>query len=165
MSSPVITAEPLTRDAFAPYGDVLHAPDVVGREHFAADLVNLRPDARLNLSLVRSPVINPGAAISELEHHPYSAQAFVPIDVDRYIVLVALNSPDDRPLMSSLKAFVANRHQGICYRPGIWHLGMTTIRRPGSFALLVYENGTADDCRFCPVPDVRLNISSTDSRS
>ncbi|UGV28515.1 hypothetical protein E0H22_24370 [Rhodopseudomonas boonkerdii] len=159
MSPAIIVAEPLTPEAFAPYGEVLRPPDAIDRQHFAADLVNLRPDARLNLSIVRSPVIDLAIEVNELEHHPYSAQAFIPIDVDHYVVLVTLNSEDDLPELPRMKAFVATRHQGICYRPGIWHLGMTTIQRPGAFALLVYEDGTANDCLFCRIPAARLDIS------
>lgn len=158
-----IRAELLTHHGFAPYGDVLDAPTVVGREHFATNLVNLRPDARLDLSLVRAPAIDQTAGISELEHHPYSAQAFVPIDVDSYVILVALNGNSNEPCLPSLKAFIASRHQGICYRPGIWHLGMTTIGNYGAFALLVYADGTADDCVFRRIPAIRIQIPAPDA--
>lgn len=158
MNRTTILAEPLTRGAFAPYGEILQAPETIGREHFAADLVNLRPGARLNLSLSKSPVINPALEISELEHHPYSAQAFIPIDVTSYVVLVALNDEDNRPAVPSLKAFIATQYQGICFKPGVWHLGMTTIDRPGAFALLVYEDGTPNDCIFQHISAIRLQI-------
>jgi ureidoglycolate lyase len=156
--SETIRPEPLTRDAFAPYGDVLQAPDLIERRNFVVDLISLRPKARLNMSLVRAPIIDSTRDITELEYHPYSAQAFFPIDVESYVVLVALNGRNGRPSLSSLKVYIATRHQGICYRPGVWHLGMATIHRPGAFALLVHEDGMANDFVFRGVPAFRILI-------
>ncbi len=156
-----ITATELTPDAFAPYGDVMTAPSTVERLHFAADLANLRPGAKLNLSMVRTPIVNSPLHISELEQHPFSAQAFVPLDVESYLVVVALNDKGNQPLLWSLKAFVARPDQCICYRPKIWHIGMASLQKAGSFALLVYEDRTPDDCLFLPVPMIQIRFEAT----
>lgn len=160
MMLPDIRATELTPEAFAPFGDVMEAPPNTGRLHFAADLTNLRPQAKLNLSIVRAPSALGPLSVAELEQHPFSAQAFVPLDVEAYLVVVASNDENSRPILSSMKAFVARGDQCICYRPGIWHLGMTALRGKGSFVLLVYEVGTSDDCRFSAIPRQQIHFQS-----
>ena len=52
--------------------------------------------------------------IKLLERHPYSSQTFIPMNAKkRYLVIVALG--DDKPDLSTLKAFIANNNQGINY--------------------------------------------------
>lgn len=65
-----------------------------------------------------------------LERHPYTSQAFIPMGSgsgnglsepgNSYLVVVALNGTDDRPDMTTLKAFLASSAQGISYDAGIW---------------------------------------------
>ena len=42
---------PLTREAFAPYGDVIDVPQEAGRTYYEDALGNLRPNARPSLSM------------------------------------------------------------------------------------------------------------------
>ena len=46
-----IDPQPLTRDAFAPYGDVIDIPTEAGRQYYEDALGNLRAEARPSLSL------------------------------------------------------------------------------------------------------------------
>ena len=43
--------QPLTKEAFAPFGDVIDVPEAPGRTYYNDALGNLRPDAQANLSL------------------------------------------------------------------------------------------------------------------
>lgn len=68
--------------------------------------------------------------IKVLERHVATNQVFIPMGSgdgqglknpgDRYLVVVANNGPDDRPVLDSLKAFVATTAQGIVYNPAVW---------------------------------------------
>ena len=63
-----------------------------------------------------------------LERHPFTNQAFIPMGAGEgldnpgktYLVIVALNGPDDKPDLQSLRAFVATSGEGIVYNTGIW---------------------------------------------
>ena len=63
-----------------------------------------------------------------LERHPCTNQAFIPMGAGEgidnpgqtYLVIVALNGPDDKPDLQSMRAFTADAGQGIVYNTGIW---------------------------------------------
>lgn len=65
-----------------------------------------------------------------LERHPFTNQAFIPMGSGtgegikdpglKYIVVVARNGVDDRPDLSTLRAFVASAAQGVVYNTAIW---------------------------------------------
>ena len=46
-----IVPQPLTPEAFAPFGDVIAVPEVAGRTYYEDALGNLRPNARASLSV------------------------------------------------------------------------------------------------------------------
>ena len=50
-----ITPQPLTREAFAPFGDVIDIPQQAGRTYYEEALGNLRPEARPSLSMSFRP--------------------------------------------------------------------------------------------------------------
>jgi ureidoglycolate lyase len=54
----------------------------------------------------------------------------------------------------TLRAFRVGGHSGINYKAGTWHYGMTTIGAAGTFAMLVHEDGSADDCHFIDVAPI-----------
>lgn len=72
-----------------------------------------------------------GWEVKLLERHPATKQAFIPMGdasgenaLDspgkRYLVIVVLNGPDDKPDLQTMRAFVASAGQGIMYNTGIW---------------------------------------------
>ena len=88
-----VTATPIApreidSDAFAPFGQLLEAPGEGSRMDFAGAVGNGRQDARPNLALIRARPVSDRYRLTELERHPYSSQAFFPLDVDRYLVIV-----------------------------------------------------------------------------
>jgi ureidoglycolate lyase len=152
-----VTTVPITAAAFAPFGDVLHAPSPPPRQDHAGLMINGRRDARANCAVIRSEPYDPGKPLQRLECHPHSNQLFVPLSVGRYLVVVAPDR-DGRPDEDGLLAYDVGGDTGINYHPGIWHAHMTTLDRPGTFAMLVHEDGTAQDCLFAPITDVTLVV-------
>lgn len=145
--------EPITAEAFAPYGTLLVGPAAGPRQDRAAGIENGRPGASLNLALIRSEPFADTTPLRRLERHPHSAQAFLPLAVGAYLVVVA---PDagGRPDEAGLRAFRVPGDTGIVYRSGAWHAHMTTLSAPGTFAMLVHEDGSAEDCVFAPIAPV-----------
>lgn len=154
-----IHAHPLTQAQYRNYGDVISTRDDVKptsanmgtaqRYNFLAALENLRPDtAKANLCLFRSnPQLSAQSTsfeITLLERHRYSAQAFIPMQgAERFLVIVCLG--EDRPDLSTLRAFLASGAQGITYKPGVWHHPLIAMDRQTDFACFVWEDGSVED--------------------
>lgn len=150
-----LIAEPLTPEAFAPFGQVLEVGTVRGssanqgtamRYDFAARLASTREAARQNLCVFR---VAPRALPLELalvERHPCSTQAFIPMVASRYLVVVCPSLPDGSPAIADTRAFLCGPDQGINYDVGVWHHPMAALDAEAQFAMLVWEDGTARDC-------------------
>ncbi len=160
----VLVAEPLSPEAFAPFGAVISADrsDVAGRpanqgtaarQDFLTAITDLRPGrARLNVAAFRCAPRGPSPLrLALLEKHPMSTQVFIPMNAARYVVVVAPGI--DRPDLSAARAFVAGPTQGVSYAPGVWHHPMIALDNPTDFTCLVWEDGSADDCVESPFLD------------
>ena len=142
----------LTEEAFAPYGQMLNAPDNGTRQNFAARVENNRPTAaRANLALITASATPFPLEIKTLERHAHSNQCFIPLSVGEYLVVVCNDSGEGRPDLKTLKAFRVSGDTGVNYNASTWHYGMTAIGEPGTFAMLVHESGTSDDCEFLDI--------------
>ncbi|KAI8967048.1 ureidoglycolate hydrolase, partial [Mycotypha africana] len=170
-----IIAEPLTSEAYAAYGDVIHAPGakyVTGanqgtaeKYHHVAQVANLFPkgNGKMNLCMFHCrPTTEIPFTVKLLERHPYSSQAFIPMSHGQtrgYLVVVALNGADDKPDMSTLKAFFATSEQGINYRNGVWHHPMVALDAATDFVVVVHESGVPeDDCNVVEVPHTVVQV-------
>jgi|FLOH01.1.fsa_nt_gi ureidoglycolate lyase len=142
-----LVAEPLDAAAFEPYGQVLADPGPNNRTDYAARLTNGRPDIAVNLGVVRAmpPAALP-VQIKKMERHPLSSQAFLPLDCDRYLVIVAQpQGADGPPDLTTLRAFVVPGDAGVNYNAGTWHFPLTSLDRPATFGLLMYMDGGPGD--------------------
>jgi ureidoglycolate lyase len=157
VTTPIVTRA-IDFDAFAPFGQLLESPGEGSRLDFAGAIGNVRQDARFNLALIRALPVTKRYRLTELERHPYSSQAFFPLDVDQYLVVVCKDDGTGSPDLSSLVAFRVQGTQAINYDIGTWHHGMASIGRPGVFAMLVFENGSPNDCHFCSVAPVEVSL-------
>lgn len=157
MSPRTLAVRPLTKEAFAPYGEIICAsprgepgkPVNMGlarRYDHVAVAKNLRPrDAGLNLAVFRcQPQPTFPVRVSVLEKHPCSSQAFFPMNASRYLVVAALGK--DEPDLSTIAAFIADGRQGIVYAPGVWHFPLVTLDRETDFGCIVFEDGGDEDC-------------------
>lgn len=155
LAAPTASRE-IEREAFAPFGQLLESPGERSRLDYAGTVGNLRPDARPNLALIRAEPAPERLRITELERHPCSSQAFFPLDVEQHLVIVCRDDGNGSPDLSSLAAFRVRGTQAINYDVGTWHYGMTTIGRPGLFAMLVFEDGSPDDCHCRPITPIEI---------
>ncbi|SPO36762.1 related to DAL2 - allantoinase [Pseudozyma flocculosa] len=177
-----IAAQPLTSAAFAPYGSVIHtppssegAPFRIVNQGTARKYVGLAPvvnnypphaPAKTNVHVYHcDPVPAVGGMpwrVKLLERHRFTTQAFVPMTPaggaqagqEGYLVVVALNSKDDKPDLNTLAAFYATTEQAISYHPGCWHHPMIALgTQPTSFACIVNESDVDPslDCDEVPV--------------
>lgn len=157
-----IRTEPLTPEAFAPFGQVLQTPrsgdtnmnqGTAVRIDRAAGLVNTRSSCPPNLAMVRALPQPMPLKLRLLERHPCSSQAFIPLQCSRYLVVVAPTAKDGSPEWSGLRAFVASPSQGINYAAGTWHHPFTALDASADLAMLAWEDGTRHDCEEVQLPE------------
>jgi ureidoglycolate lyase len=153
-----LVPQPLTQAAFAPFGDVFDLPAEAGRTYHDDALGNLRPAARPSLSLSLKPETTARPFRSgTMERHEFSSQTFVPIDAGRWLIVVAPHAAAGGPDMARARAFIATGRQGVTYRPNTWHHGLTTLDRPGRFAIFMFLGGDRDE-EFVPVLPFSVTI-------
>ncbi len=157
-----LRTEPLTAEAFAPFGQVLQTPmrgDANSNQGTAvrldrvAALVSTRGSCPPNLAMVRALPQPLPLKMRLMERHPCSSQAFIPLQCSRYLVVVAPTARDGSPDWAGLRAFVAGPGQGINYAVGTWHHPFTALDAPAELAMLAWEDGTARDCEEVPLPE------------
>lgn len=144
-----IRLEPLTEAAMAPFGAVIKPPARPGdRNSFTSWLGSKRigMTPRLHINLVSAATLP--CPIDKLERHPHTAQIFIPLEVARYIVVVAPDATAGGPDMTRLQALLAPGNLGVLYRQGVWHAGAIVLDRPGSFGVLMWRNDSSDDEEF-----------------
>lgn len=159
-----LIAEPLTADAFAPFGEVIDArtsasfPINAGRtqrHHDLATVQTLGENARPLISLFVSQPVTLPLELTFLERHPLGSQAFMPLHEERFIVVVApLGENIDA---ADVRAFVTDGRQGVNYRAGTWHAIQSVLDREGEF-LVVDRGGEGDNCDEYPLP-MRIRLA------
>lgn len=145
-----LKAEPLTRDAFAPFGDVIDAslatralPINQGYttrfDDFAAIDVSDQ-GGRPCVSIFRSKPMSP-VRIGLMERHPLGSQAFIPLQQRPYLVVVA---PPGEFRLQAVRAFHASGHQGVNYAKGTWHHFLLALDEDSDF-LVIDRAGNGDN--------------------
>lgn len=149
----IIRTRPLTREAFAPFGQVIetagahHYPINAGnceRFHDLAKIELAGPAARSVISLMQAHGFALPYQVSLVERHPLGSQAFYPVSAQaRYAVVVAQPGNTVRP--EDLRAFIAAPGQGVNYRPGVWHHVLLPLERQTDF-IVVDRGGPGHNC-------------------
>jgi ureidoglycolate lyase len=153
-----IRPQPLERVAFAPFGDLIDVPVEAGRTYYDDALGNLRPAAHPSLSMIlKADTPDRPLRATMLERHAFSSQTFIPVDVARWLVVVAPHAPHGGPDLARARAFIATGRQGVTYKPDTWHHGLTVLDRPARFAVFMWCAGK-DDEEFVPVAPFSIAI-------
>ena len=154
-----IDPQPLTKEAFAPFGDVIELPTSTGRTYYEDALGNLRSNAYPSLSMsLKAETPNGPLRAEMLERHEFSSQTFIPLDVGRWLIVVAPHDEKGGPDLSGVRAFVADGRQGVTYKPNTWHHGLTVLDKPGRFAGFMWRTGVSGDVEFVPVEPFTIRL-------
>jgi ureidoglycolate lyase len=157
----ILTAEPLTPAAFAPFGDVLDCagdPDRIinagrcGRWHDRARL-DFGPGGRAGISLFRSEPATLPWPVALVERHPLGSQAFIPMTAEPFLVVVA---PDAGGRPGALRAFRAAPGQGVNILRNTWHGVLTPLGPAGLFAVIdrIGPGPNLEEWPLDPAPEV-----------
>lgn len=145
-----ISPLPLSRERFAPFGDVI-ATAASG----ALPMNNARFDrfdglatidcadagrraAKISMVRSRTPSRLPHR-IELVERHVLGSQAFIPLGGTKFIVVVALPGETVEP--EDLCAFVTNGSQGVNYHRGTWHMPLIATE-PGCEFVVIDRAGS-----------------------
>ena len=143
--------EPLTRESFAAYGDVIEshpaASATMNAERFERfdDLCAVEAHAghvAVSIARCRSSTALP-YRVDIIERHPHGSQAFVPLTPCRMLVVVA--PPGEQVGAADLRAFVSNGRQGINYHRGTWHMPLIAFDVGQEF-LIIDRSGESPNC-------------------
>ncbi|MBW8812741.1 MAG: ureidoglycolate lyase [Caulobacterales bacterium] len=143
-----LTPQPLTADAFAPFGEVIEAseraeviPINYGWTTRFHDLADVEVgEGRAIISLFRSTPLTP-LVLKIFERHPLGSQAFMPLQGRPYLVAVAPRGDFDP---AAVRLFQAAPHQGVNYARGVWHHFLLAQEAESDF-LVVDREGPGDN--------------------
>ena len=134
-----IRTQPLSAEAFAPFGDIL---DATGDYRLINDGLCRRHHDRARLDFGSGAA---GISIFDavpraipyqfdlVERHPEGSQAFLPMAQHPFLVIVA---PDQGGTPGDPCAFLTAPGQGINLLRGTWHGVLTPLAAPGLFAVV-----------------------------
>lgn len=155
---------PLTAEAFAPFGDVVTAPEQPGRSYFDDALESTGVAARPSLSIAhRLPVASMPLQVTAFERHPFSSQTFLPLSGRRWIIVVCPSRDGGLPDVASACAFVAGPEQGVTYFRGVWHHQLTLLDAPGCHAVWMWRQNSGDDDEIIDVPPFSVELQPRES--
>ena len=158
-----LTPEPLTAEAFAPFGSVIEAgDDAVKLDINQGHAVRYDRLAEIDVADQGGvPVISLFRArpLAELvlktfERHPLGSQSFVPLSGRPYLAAVA-PAGDFHP--AGVRLFRAEGHQGVHYRKGVWHHFLLVLEE--SDFLVVDRAGPGENCEevvLAPSGEIRV---------
>ncbi len=140
----MIKVEPLTAEAFKPFGQVIEADP--------STAVEINSGYTTRYHALASADVGEGAAIlsifrgrvrpltvAMLERHPLGSQAFVPLNGRDWLAVVA-----ETPEPSACRAFLCRGDQGVQYARNVWHHPLLVLNESQDF-LVVDRAGDGDN--------------------
>jgi ureidoglycolate lyase len=153
-----LAIEPLTREAFAPFGDVIELegarriPINQGTTMRFSDLARIDVadgGGRPVLNLFRGePRVLP-FEVTMLEQHPLGSQAFVPLTDRPYLIVVA---PAGSLVPEQIRAFATHGWQGVNYAKGVWHHPLIALGAVSDF-IVIDRGGEGHNCDEMMLPE------------
>ncbi|HVJ40644.1 MAG TPA: ureidoglycolate lyase [Dongiaceae bacterium] len=145
----VLKPEPLTKAAFAPFGEVIEVDGAhhyginqgfAERYHALARIDTASEDGTPIISVFIGEPRPLPLEIELMERHPLSSQAFYPLQERDWLVVVA----EGAEAPQSLRAFRASGRQGVSYARNVWHHPLLVLD-PASRFLIVDRKGPGEN--------------------
>ena len=150
----MLRIEPLSAEAFAPFGDVVEAREAAPR-HPINDGTAMRwdglcelkgPDARFVVGVVRAQPRALPLTLAILERHRLASQVFLPWTEGTYLVVVS--PPGEAPAIDRIRCFRVTGRRGVHFRPGTWHHPLIAL---DAMDFLVVDQPSPDGVVDCDV--------------
>lgn len=137
-----LVPEPLTAEAFAPFGEVIEAseraeqiPINYGMTTRFNDLARIdvaEAGGHAILSIFRGRPLDP-LVLKIFERHPLGSQSFTPLSGRPYLVAVA---PPGAFEPAAVRVFRASPRQGVNYAKGVWHHYLLPLEAESDFLVI-----------------------------
>lgn len=146
-----LPVEILTREGFAPFGDVIqladahHYPINLGTTERFHDLANVdvaSEGGRPLINIFRGQPRELPFEIKMMERHPFGSQAFLPLDESPYLIVVALPGP---LVHENFRAFITEGWQGVNYAKNTWHHPLLALEKVSDF-IVIDRGGPGNNC-------------------
>ena len=146
MPLPSLPIEPLSKDAFAPFGTVIEcdgATEIAINQGTttrfdalaAVDVADF--DGHPIISLFRGSRRPDPIMLELMERHPRGSQAFYPLSNAEWLVVVAPGNADDTaPDFAAMRCFLARGDQGVSYHKGTWHHPLLVLAPEQDFLVI-----------------------------
>ncbi len=148
--SRAISIEPLTREAYAPFGQVI---EIEGANHYPinggmteryhdlarVELGGVHP--RPLVSIARGKPYSLPLTLKMVERHPLGSQAFYPLAQRPFLSIVC---PDEGGIPGTPRAFMCSPGQGINMAMNTWHGVLTPLGEVTDF-LIVDRGGDGNN--------------------
>ena len=160
-----LNIEALTRESFAPFGDVIDAEGVAHitiNQGFArrcdgqAKIDVVREGGSVNVSLFTARPRPAPIEIALMERHPLGSQLFAPMQARPWLVVVC-GDPRDA---CTYRAFRVSGRQGVNYARNVWHHPLLVLDDDSLFLVVdrsgpgnnleEYELGSAERLSLAP---------------
>jgi ureidoglycolate lyase len=141
-----IPLHPLTRENFAPFGELLTLDDA---EHFPINSGTTERYHALSkvdvtdqggqpiISLFRGQAFHLPFQLRVMERHPLGSQTFIPVNAP---------CPANEPAIGAgMRAFIARGFEGVTYGKGVWHHPLISLDRDADF-IVVDRQGSGNNC-------------------
>jgi ureidoglycolate lyase len=141
-----IIPSPLTKAAFAAFGDVVETEGglpIEINQGFATRFNHLAGidvtsgGADVNISLFHARPRPQPIAIKVMERHPLGSQLFFPLQERPWLVLVCADPRD----VTTYRAFTASGRQGINYARNVWHHPLLVLGEAERFLIVDRPGG------------------------
>lgn len=141
-SSRTVLIEPLTREAYARFGQVIETD---GAEHFPInggmterfhDLARIETGGvhpRPLVSIARGKPYALPLTVTMMERHPFGSQAFYPLSPRPFLSIVA---PDEGGRPGRPRAFRCGPGQGVNMAMNTWHAVLTPLEAESDFLII-----------------------------
>lgn len=146
----LLTIEPLTQAAFAPFGTVIEADPAsmrlinggsTERFHALAYADVSGEGARVAINIFRGQPRSFPYSLTMMERHPLGSQSFSPLDPRPWLAVVA---PDDGGKPGFPRVFAATGSQGVNYARNVWHHPLMAVGGISDF-LVVDRDGPGNN--------------------
>lgn len=150
-----VQPEPLTLEAFAPFGTYSSLTEPSGPRFGAPPIEFYRDAVQLEL-MGRNPsfsscrVERRDFVIDVLEYHSQTGEGILPLDADVLLHLVPATG-GDVPDMDSLRVFRVPHGTFVAIRPGIWHHGPFALEGVAHVLIVLPERTYKNDCVVVPL--------------
>ena len=154
MMSRNIKIQKLSIESFAPFGEIIccnghdyfHINDAHTERYHALVNTETLGEAKIGISIFRNiKATSIPSSITMLERHPFGSQAFIPMNGQVFLIVVAPALDEETPDISNLCAFISDGTQGVNYRVGTWHHPLLTLEAPSCFTV-VDRIGSGHNC-------------------